>query len=182
MLVTTHHIDEVEGFDRVCILDRGKILAEDTPDGLRRAHGQVLLRVSPRDTEAAAGIRAFAPDVREAADGALVLRVPDAGFVDGFLARFGTRIVAMRLDKSTLETVFLALTGRELRDQAAGPRERTLAFGRRGGDIRDERPGRPISRGRFSGLYAIWLREVKRAVRDRGQLVGGDQPADPLGA
>ena len=25
----------------------------------------------------------------------------------------------------------------------------------------------------LSGLYAIWLREVKRAVRDRGQLVGG---------
>jgi ABC-2 type transport system permease protein len=25
----------------------------------------------------------------------------------------------------------------------------------------------------LSGLYAIWLREVKRAVRDRGQFVGG---------
>jgi ABC-2 type transport system permease protein len=25
----------------------------------------------------------------------------------------------------------------------------------------------------FGGLYAIWLREVKRAVRDRGQLIGG---------
>src|SRR5260221_4675126 len=28
--------------------------------------------------------------------------------------------------------------------------------------------------GRWAGgLYAIWLREVKRAVRDRGQLIGG---------
>src|SRR5690625_6431850 len=25
----------------------------------------------------------------------------------------------------------------------------------------------------LNGLYAIWLREVKRAVRDRGQLIGG---------
>ena len=25
----------------------------------------------------------------------------------------------------------------------------------------------------LGGLYAIWLREVKRAVRDRGQLIGG---------
>src|SRR6266700_4474667 len=25
----------------------------------------------------------------------------------------------------------------------------------------------------LGGLYAIWLREVKRAVRDRGQFVGG---------
>ncbi len=27
--------------------------------------------------------------------------------------------------------------------------------------------------GQLGGLYAIWLREVKRALRDRGQLVGG---------
>lgn len=24
-----------------------------------------------------------------------------------------------------------------------------------------------------TGIYAIWLREVKRAIRDRGQLIGG---------
>ncbi len=27
--------------------------------------------------------------------------------------------------------------------------------------------------GQLAGLYAIWFREVKRAVRDRGQLIGG---------
>src|SRR5690606_5723343 len=27
--------------------------------------------------------------------------------------------------------------------------------------------------GLLSGVYAIWLREVKRAIRDRGQLIGG---------
>ena len=32
----------------------------------------------------------------------------------------------------------------------------------------------PSALGRqLGGLYAIWLREIKRAVRDRGQLVGG---------
>ena len=25
----------------------------------------------------------------------------------------------------------------------------------------------------LGGLYAIWFREVKRAIRDRGQLIGG---------
>jgi ABC-2 type transport system ATP-binding protein len=134
VLVTTHYIEEVEGFDRVCIVDHGRILAEDTPDGLRRAHGRVLLRVTPRDPAAAAAIRAFAPDARETPEGAIVLDAPDPGFVDGFLARFGTAIVAMRLDEATLETVFLALTGREIRDQAAGPQERTLAFARQGGE------------------------------------------------
>jgi ABC-2 type transport system permease protein len=33
---------------------------------------------------------------------------------------------------------------------------------------------RPIALGSWTtGLYAIWLREVKRAIRDRGQLIGG---------
>ena len=32
----------------------------------------------------------------------------------------------------------------------------------------------PSAVGRqLGGLYAIWLREIKRAIRDRGQLIGG---------
>jgi ABC-2 type transport system permease protein len=34
------------------------------------------------------------------------------------------------------------------------------------------RPGEAIV-GQFGAVYAIWLREVKRALRDRGQLIGG---------
>ena len=34
-------------------------------------------------------------------------------------------------------------------------------------------PPRMSLAAQLGGLYAIWLREVKRAVRDRGQLVGG---------
>ena len=37
---------------------------------------------------------------------------------------------------------------------------------------RERRSGVNIP-GQLGGLYAIWLREVKRALRDRGQLVGG---------
>ena len=36
VLVTTHYIEEVEGCDRACIIDNGKVLALDTPDALRR--------------------------------------------------------------------------------------------------------------------------------------------------
>src|SRR5262245_65430616 len=38
-----------------------------------------------------------------------------------------------------------------------------------------EIPDKPVSviMLQLGGIYAIWLREVKRAVRDRGQLVGG---------
>jgi ABC-2 type transport system permease protein len=34
-------------------------------------------------------------------------------------------------------------------------------------------PRRPLLLTQLGGLYGLWLREVKRAIRDRGQLVGG---------
>ena len=61
VLVTTHYIEEVEACDRVCIIDRGQVLALDTPDALKAAHGQQLLRVLPRDDATAAEIIAAYP-------------------------------------------------------------------------------------------------------------------------
>jgi ABC-2 type transport system permease protein len=37
----------------------------------------------------------------------------------------------------------------------------------------EEPSARPAIPAQLGGLYAIWLREVKRAARDRGQLIGG---------
>jgi ABC-2 type transport system permease protein len=40
-------------------------------------------------------------------------------------------------------------------------------------DVSWSAPARTGLKAQLGGLYAIWLREVKRAVRDRGQFVGG---------
>jgi ABC-2 type transport system ATP-binding protein len=134
VVVTTHYIEEVENCDRVCIIDHGKVLAIDTPDALRRAYGQQLLRVTPRADADRAEILARYADrlVRETAT-EIVLRSDDA-FAETFLGAFGARVRSLSNDMPSLESVFLSLTGRELRDQAAGARERTAAFGRKGGE------------------------------------------------
>jgi ABC-2 type transport system ATP-binding protein len=134
IIVTTHYIEEMETCDRVCIIDHGKVLALDTPAGLKAAHGTSLLRVTPRDDAARSAIRADYPNAVDGTGGVMVLKVADDAFVDNFLARHGSRIRQMALVEQSLEAVFLSLTGRELRDQAAGARERTLAFGKRGGE------------------------------------------------
>ena len=51
MLMTTHYIDEVEDCDRLCIIDRGQVLALDTPQGLKDRYGDHLLRLTPQDEE-----------------------------------------------------------------------------------------------------------------------------------
>jgi ABC-2 type transport system ATP-binding protein len=134
VLVTTHYIEEVETSDQVCIIDNGKVLAIDAPDVLRHAQGRQLLRVTPRTAADRAEILArFSVRLAEGSGDEILLNGDDA-FVEAFLAQFGTRIRSVSIDLPSLETAFLALTGRELRDRGAGARERTLAFGRHGGE------------------------------------------------
>jgi ABC-2 type transport system ATP-binding protein len=134
VLVTTHYIEEVETCDRVCVIDSGKVLAIDTPEALRRAEGHQLVRVTPRAAADRAEIlERFRSQVAHEGGAEIVLNGDDA-FVEAFLGEFGRRIRSLSVEMPSLETAFLSLTGREQRDRGAGARERTLAFGRRGGE------------------------------------------------
>jgi len=133
-IVTTHYIEEVEGCDRVCIIDRGRILADDAPAALKARHGHERLRVVARDEATKAELLAAYPEVAAPTGEEIVLRGGGDAFTETFLARYGTRIRRLSVEEPSLESVFLSLTGRELRDQAAGARERTYEFGKRGGE------------------------------------------------
>jgi ABC-2 type transport system ATP-binding protein len=133
IIVTTHYIEEVEGCDRVCVIDQGHVMAIDKPAALKAAYGRELLRVLPEDDAAAGAIRAYYPGALTGNDGAIVIEAgPNAP--EAFLKQFGSRVRRLSIDSPSLESVFLSLTGRELRDQPAGKRERTYAFGQRGGE------------------------------------------------
>jgi ABC-2 type transport system ATP-binding protein len=134
VLVTTHYIEEVETSDRVCIIDNGVVLAIDTPEALRHAQGHQLLRVTPRtEADHAEILERFSARLAHDSGAEVVLNSDDA-FVEAFLGQFGSRIRSLSIEVPSLETAFLSLTGRELRDRGAGARERTLAFGQRGGE------------------------------------------------
>jgi ABC-2 type transport system ATP-binding protein len=134
VLVTTHYIEEVEGCDRVCIVDHGKVLALDTPEALKRDHGRQVLRIVPKADDVRQEIMARFADRLAGNAGEAVLLTADDPFVEAMLGEYGSRMRSLAIEVPSLETVFLSLTGRELRDQAAGVRERTLAFGKRGGE------------------------------------------------
>ncbi len=134
VLVTTHYIEEVEGFDRVCVVDHGKVLALDTPEALKRDCGQQLLRIVPKGEDNRQEILTRYADRLAGEAGESILLTSDDAFVEALLAEYGGRIRSLAIEVPSLETVFLSLTGRELRDQAAGARESTLAFGKRGGE------------------------------------------------
>src|SRR5205085_9485194 len=134
LIITTHYIEEVEGCDRVCVIDHGKVLAIDTPAALKAAHGQELLRVVANEEATAADIIATYVDRAIRKDAEIILKSSGDAFAESFLARYGSRIRKFVVEEPSLESVFLSLTGRELRDQAAGARELTYEFGKRGGE------------------------------------------------
>jgi ABC-2 type transport system ATP-binding protein len=119
LIVTTHYIEEVDTCDRVCIMDHGKVLVLDTPAALKEQYGGHAIRFEPSDPAAAAAIRGRFPDVVDAGHGQMALASHDPNVAAALLGEFGTLLKSINFEQSSLESVFLTLTGRENRDQGA---------------------------------------------------------------
>jgi ABC-2 type transport system ATP-binding protein len=119
LIVTTHYIEEVDSCDRVCIIDRGKVLALDTPTNLKSEYGEQVIRVTPLDGKTADEIRARFPNTLTTPEGEIVVTDSTGNASQSLLAEFGQRLRSMNVERSSLESVFLNLTGRAVRDDEA---------------------------------------------------------------
>ena len=126
IMLTTHYMEEADKLcDRVAIMDHGKILALDTPTALKRSVGAdtIVTVKAGGDTERLA--EAFEAQLegltrtRALPDGVelqirgsdrLVPRIVEAAENAGF------SLADLSVAEPTLETVFIGLTGKELRD------------------------------------------------------------------
>ena len=125
ILLTTHYMDEAELLcDRVAIVDRGKVIALDTPRALIRSLGAehvVEFSVTGGAALVAATLAAL-PGVTDArSDGGVwSLATSEVHLtVPALLALLSTSAAALAhltTHSATLEDVFVALTGRHLRD------------------------------------------------------------------
>ena len=126
LIYTTHYMEEAERVcDRLIIIDHGKVVADDTLRGLYRlVPATNLLNVElDRDIDGAAleDLRHL-PEVKSAKMGGGVLKVgvPDlsagAPRILAWLAEGGHSFHHISSERADLETVFLTLTGRKLRD------------------------------------------------------------------
>lgn len=131
MLVTTHYIEEVDRCDRVVVIDQGRVLTTGAPADLKARHGRTTLRVVPVDGDAEHELLAAHPAATRA-EGAVLLTIEGVGAVQDVLRDFGSKLRSLTVEEPTLESVFLSLTGRAIREQGASPTDamRAAALGR----------------------------------------------------
>jgi ABC-2 type transport system ATP-binding protein len=135
ILLTTHYMEEADQLcDRVAIMDHGRILALDTPAGLKHSVGAdtvVTVKVAPAggtngdglDDQGLAAL--FEQQIDEVSrtrpvEGGIELHVAGAErLVPRVVAAAeagGYELVDLSVAEPSLETVFIDLTGKELRD------------------------------------------------------------------
>ena len=127
VFLTTHYLEEADALcDCLAIIDHGRIVAEGSPDDLKREiAGDVLNIGVDRQAQAVVDLLARQPFVREASHEAGVVRLyVDRGdeavpHVLRLLDREGLTASTMELHRPSLDDVFLRKTGRSLRESAA---------------------------------------------------------------
>ena len=127
ILLTTHYLEEVDRLAQaMVIVDKGRVVAEGTPDELKRRLQGDAIRVHLADPAQSAAARETAerlglrePVVLEAGR-VLTARAENGGqAVPGLLTALdaaGVRVDEVTVARPSLDDVYLALTGRRMED------------------------------------------------------------------
>jgi ABC-2 type transport system ATP-binding protein len=121
VMLTTHYMEEAERLcDRVAVMDQGHIVALDTPDRLVAQHGPgTTIEFATPNADLAAMQALAGVETVTVKDGTvrLVTRTPEVVLAQLFHpdGDHAGSVTNLRVERGTLEDVFIALTGRDLR-------------------------------------------------------------------
>jgi ABC-2 type transport system ATP-binding protein len=130
ILLTTHYMEEADQLcHRLAIIDHGRVLALDTPEALKASIGaDTFVTVSTAPVEPAVR-QALADRLTSSLTGVTNMEVTDDGLRFGVRGargvlpavlaaadESGATVVDLRAEEPTLETVFIELTGKDLRE------------------------------------------------------------------
>ncbi|NKR30345.1 ATP-binding cassette domain-containing protein [Rhodococcus hoagii] len=129
IVLTTHYLEEADAMaERVIVIDRGTVIADDTASALKADLAGDLLTVGFDDAVAAAEAARLAGELVTVRDVTVVgtsvrIRTSEGDATLPELLRrselFGLRVTTADITRPTLDDVFLGLTGRSLRETAS---------------------------------------------------------------
>jgi ABC-2 type transport system ATP-binding protein len=137
IFLTTHYMDEAEYCGRIAIMDRGGIVALDTPAALKASVGKDRVQIHTDDDDAAivALRERFGIDAQMAENLVTFGVAEGEQFVPRLFAELGQPIRSVSLSRPSLDDVFMSYTGKTIRDAEASPtdhlRQLATLMGRR---------------------------------------------------
>ena len=121
VLLTTHLMEEADRCDRLAILDRGRLVALNTPRQLKEQIGGDVISVETRQPQPLAeqiGKR-FNIEARVLEGSVRIERTNGHRFITELVEAFPGQIDAVSVHKPTLEDVFIRLTGHRFEGDGA---------------------------------------------------------------
>lgn len=125
IFLTTHYLEEADTMaERVIVMDKGRLIADDTPARLKAnlAGDRITVGLANHDAAAAAELAQNLPDSRDVSieDGKVQVTVREGeALLPQFIRRLherGIDVATANVRRPTLDDVFLGLTGRTLRE------------------------------------------------------------------
>ncbi len=121
IFMTTHYMEEAEVCDNIAIIDNGKIIARGSPEELKKIIGGDVIYLKTRDNvKAKDEIKKILDIDAFVKDGELFIStIRGDACIPELIRTLGDSVLSVRLQRPTLNDVFLKLTGKEIREEEA---------------------------------------------------------------
>lgn len=119
IFMTTHYMEEAEVCDRIAIIDHGKIISMGSPEELKRMLGGDIVYIKTRDNlNAKKEIQnLLGLGVSEKQDELFMTCPIGDTCIPEMIRALGDKVLSVRIQRPTLNDVFLKLTGKTIREK-----------------------------------------------------------------
>lgn len=121
IFMTTHYMEEAEVCNEIAIIDKGKIIAKGSPYELKKTVGGDIIYLKTTDNRSAMqDIRRILDAEVFEKDGEIYMSALKGDVcIPKIIREIGERVLSVRMQRPTLNDVFLKLTGKEIRTESA---------------------------------------------------------------
>lgn len=114
IFLTTHYMDEAEICDKVAIMNHGKIAAFDTPYNLKKQYTSNIMKLKVTDNKLVSNFLKVNSIKYKFEDNLFTIQSNLENTIE-IITKFKNLIADFEIKKGTLNDVFLAITGKEIR-------------------------------------------------------------------
>lgn len=117
VFLTTHYMEEASRADYVYIIDDGKIVAKGSPNELKDIYSSDTLQIKPFDKKTFGQILSQDGVLYKTQADTFIITIDQGWDAEPLLNKYRSHIASFQVLNGTMDDAFVAITGKELRDQ-----------------------------------------------------------------